>query len=377
MDWTLTGGGRLDGAVAPLALSGGRIAETPAPAARRFDATGLMLAPGICDVHGDGFERNLSPRPKVHFDLETALIETDRQLIANGITTAWLALTISWEPGLRGVDSAAEIIAAIERLRPRFAAEIRVQLRWEVFALDAVDRLEDWLAMRPRPVLAFNDHLTGMLKGERILKKLEEYAGRAGVDGETYLALAKAAAARRAEVPAAIARLAARAEALGVPCLAHDEPDAEARRTNRGLGIRVSEFPLTREAAADAIAAGEPTVLGAPNILRGGSHIGAIDAAPAVQEGLCTVLASDYYYPAQLQAVHRLGRDHGIALADAWPLISENAARMGGLTDRGRLDPGQRADIIALDLANGAPSVEAVFAAGHLVHLRDATRLTG
>ena len=340
MSWVISGGTRLDGDTAPLAIHEGVIAERPDASARRFDAAGLILAPGICDVHGDGFERNLSPRPGVQFDIDTALIETDRQLITNGITTAYLALTISWEPGLRGIAMARAVIAALARLRPQLSADIRVQLRWEVFALEAVDEIEAWLRLEPRPVIAFNDHLTGMLRGERMVLKLDEYAGRAGV-----------------------------------ACFAHDEADAEMRRQNRALGITVSEFPLTKSAAAEAISAGEPTVLGAPNILRGGSHIGAIDAAPAVVDGLCSALASDYFYPAQLRAMSRLGAERDIGLSDAWPLIAENPARMAGLTDRGSLAPGQRADVIALSRTGESLGVEAVFVAGRPVYLREASRV--
>lgn len=375
MSWIITGGSQTDGAARDFVLTDGCLAEAAPAGARRFDATGLIIAPGIADVHGDGFERNLSPRPGVMFPVDIALIETDRQLIANGITTAWLALTISWEPGVRDVAMARTVIETLQLLRPRLGCDIRVQLRWETFALDAVDQIEEWLTLEPTPVLAFNDHLTGMVKADRIIKKLGEYAGRAGLSTDDYVKLMHDVAARAGEVPGAQARLARAATEAGVTCFAHDEKDADVRRENRAMGITVSEFPLTGEAAREAIEAGEPTILGAPNVLRGGSHIGAIDAAPAIAEGLCSVLASDYFYPAQLHAAARLEADGVAPLADVWPLISGNAVRACGLDDRGTLETGQRGDIVALARTEGGLSVEAVFRAGEPIMVRDAARL--
>ena len=375
MDWIVSGGEVLGEGPGDLVLADGRIAERAPAGARRFDATGLVLAPGICDVHGDGFERNLLPRPGVMFPVDVALIETDRQLVANGITTAWLAMTISWEPGVRDLSMARQIVAALERLRPRLGCDIRLQLRWEMFALDAVDQIEDWLTLRPRPVLAFNDHLSGMMKGDRLVRKLSQYADKAGLTTEAYMELMERTAERAGEVPGAVERLSQAAARAGVTCFAHDEKDALARRENRAAGMSVSEFPLSRGAAEEAIGAGEQTVLGAPNVLRGGSHIGAIDAAPAIAEGLCSVLASDYFYPSQLQAAARLEADGVAPLARVWPLISENAARACGLGDRGRLDPGQRGDVIALVRTEAGLEVEAVFRAGRPVMVRDAARL--
>ena len=376
MAWTITNGDILGQGAQDLHVSDGVLATSACPGARQFDASGLILAPGICDVHGDGFERNLSPRPGVVFPADVALIDTDRQLIANGITTAWLALTISWEPGLRGLDTAHQILSALDRQRPKLGCDIRVQLRWEVFAFDAVDQIAEWLHLDPKPVLAFNDHLTGMVARGREVKKIDQYAARAGLTTEEYRNLITTLHERADEVPGLIARLTNLAADAGVVCFAHDEKTADVRRDNRATGITVSEFPLSADAAAEAIDAGEPTILGAPNVLRGGSHIGALDAAPAIADGLCSVLASDYFYPSQLQAAARLEKDGVATLADAWPLISSNAARACGLTDRGTLDPGQRADVIALTRTDGGFSVEAVFRAGDPVMVRDTARIS-
>jgi alpha-D-ribose 1-methylphosphonate 5-triphosphate diphosphatase len=117
-------------------------------------------------------------------------------------------------------------------------------------------------------------------------------------------------------------------------------------------------------------------VFGAPNVVRGGSHTGWTRASDMIAKGLCSVLASDYYYPAQLLAAFRLADDGILPLAEAWQLISAAPARATGLTDRGVLAAGQRADIILVDDKMPLrPRVVAVIAAGRLVHLTDATRL--
>ncbi|MGG7568644.1 alpha-D-ribose 1-methylphosphonate 5-triphosphate diphosphatase [Rhodovulum sp. DZ06] len=371
MDWIIRGGDFL-GQGAPagdaLYIAQGRIAEAPAEGARMFDAGGLTVAPGLVDLHGDGFERSLSPRPGVYFDPDVALIDADRQMVCNGITTAWLALTISWEPGLRSVETARRLVEDWARLRPGFACDIRLQLRWEVYALDAVEQVEAWLALDPAPSLAFNDHFTGLFDpATRMARSLSKYAARAGLSVEAYREMIGALAERRAEVAPAIARLAAAAARAGVPMLAHDEGTAEARRAARAQGIAVSEFPLTRAAAEAAAAAGEAIVLGAPNVVRGGSHIGALDAGPAAEAGLCTALASDYYYPAPLAAAARLLEEGRMAPDAAWSLVSAGPAAAMGLADRGTLAPGARGDVVLLRRDGAAARIEAVFAAGRLV----------
>src|SRR5262245_19681537 len=94
-----------------------------AGAGRRLDADGLLVLPGIVDIHGDAFERQMMPRPGVDFPIDVALFDSDRQAIANGITTVFHGVTWSWEPGLRGPENARALLEGIERLRPRLAAD--------------------------------------------------------------------------------------------------------------------------------------------------------------------------------------------------------------------------------------------------------------
>src|SRR5258708_22153422 len=165
MDTASAGGDWLhDGAVVEgvLPVSGGTIAQLSSRGARnpaRLDARGLRVLPGIVDIHGDAFERQIMPRPGVDFAMDIALIDSDRQAIANGITTVFHGLTWSWEPGLRGADNAHRFVKALTAVRPTLAADTRLHLRHETYNLDAEPTLQEWLAKKQIGLLAFNDHM--------------------------------------------------------------------------------------------------------------------------------------------------------------------------------------------------------------------------
>ena len=125
--------------VTSVRIEGGRITglDVARDGAMIVPGKGRVLAPAFVDVHGDAFERQLMPRPGVMVGTETALLETDRQLAANGIATAYHALTLSWEPGLRSVETGWQVVRALEALRPRLTTDNRIQLRWETYCSEA------------------------------------------------------------------------------------------------------------------------------------------------------------------------------------------------------------------------------------------------
>src|SRR5262244_2612093 len=275
-------------------------------AARTVDATGLMLLPGIVDIHGDAFERQIMPRPGVDIALDIALIDSDRQAVANGITTVFHGVTWSWEPGLRGTDNARAILAAIESLQPQLAADTRFHLRHETYNLAAESEVCDWIAAQRVGAVAFNDHLPAADSVMKRPDKLAQMVERSGLPREDFLALVTRLHGRRDEVPDSITRIAATAGAHEIALLSHDDASPDRRRWFRALGCLVSEFPMNIETAREAAQAGDQIVLGAPNVVRGKSHMGWINASDMVARGLCSILASDYYYPAPLLAAFRL-----------------------------------------------------------------------
>jgi alpha-D-ribose 1-methylphosphonate 5-triphosphate diphosphatase len=317
------------------------------------------------------------PRPRVHFPVDVALLDTDRQLIANGITTAYHGVTWSWEPGLRGPENAHALVDAITALRPRLAADTRLHLRHETFNLDAEETIIGWIKAKRIDLLAFNDHMSLTLLNPAKADKRVRMAERTGLTLEEFDKLADRIAARADEVPSSIARLAAVSNASNMPMLSHDDETPAMRQGFRALGVCIAEFPINEETAREAAAANEFTVFGAPNVVRGGSHTGWTSATDMVRKGLCTILASDYYYPAMILAAFRLVAEGVLPLPKAWDLISANPAAAAGLTDRGVLAAGRRADIILVDAAEPLrPRIVAVIADGKLVHANESHRLT-
>jgi alpha-D-ribose 1-methylphosphonate 5-triphosphate diphosphatase len=329
----------------------------------RFDASGLLVLPGIVDLHGDAFERQIQPRPGVDFPPDLALRDTESQLLANGITTAFHGVTLSWEPGLRSLKAWRALLDALDA--GSWTCDMRVHLRWEAFNLDALDTaLADITAGRVH-LLAFNDHTMS------ILRKLDDdpvegakYAGRAGMNIEAFRVVADEVAARADAVPAALDRIASAARAAGLPIASHDDGSIAARDYFRDLGARICEFPMAKEIGASAIAAGDYVAMGCPNVVRGGSHLGWSSAAQSVEAGTCNVLTSDYYYPAMMRAAFVLAERGVLDFGAAWALISENPARAGGLTDRGCIEAGKRADLVVVDGATAR--VTATIVAGEL-----------
>jgi alpha-D-ribose 1-methylphosphonate 5-triphosphate diphosphatase len=340
------------------------------------DAGGLKVLPGIVDLHGDAFERQLMPRPGVDFPIDVALADSDRQAIGNGITTVYHATTWSWEPGLRSGDNARQLLDAIESLRPQLAADTRFHLRHETYNLDAEAEICQWLADGRIDLFAFNDHMDSTVASTARPRKRAQMVERCGISNKEFDRLVERVVSRAQDVPASIARLAEAARSANVKMLSHDDESPAMRKAFRALGVGIAEFPVNEETAREAAEAGDAIVFGAPNVVRGGSHTGWTKAADMIAKGLCSVLASDYYYPAPLLAAFRLAADGVLPLAEAWNLISAAPAKAAGLIDRGILAEGYRADIILVDdNVPLRPRVVAVIAAGRLVHLTDASRL--
>ena len=351
--------------------------DRPAAAgAPGLNAEGCYVLPGIVDIHGDAFERQIMPRPGVTFDLALALAETDRQLVSNGITTAFHGLTWSWEPGFRGAESARAFVAAIESLRGELAADTYIHLRHEVFNFAAEQQIGEWLAAGKIGVLAFNDHLTGTIKVRHRPEKMADMIRRTGLSAEAFLALVDSLAARESEMEAATKRLAQIATNAGVPMMSHDDLTIEMRTQYRLLGAAIAEFPVTEAVAQASAQNADHIVFGAPNVLRGGSHTNCPAAAEMAVAGYCSILASDYYYPALLQAPFVLAGKHGMPLEQAWKLVSENPARAAGFKDRGVIENGARADLVVVETKpNGSAAIIATIVNGKIAYISDTARI--
>ena len=379
-----------------LAVEGGQISAIGSDARGdlTIDGAGLLLAPGLVDIHGDAFERQIMARPGVFFDIDLAFLDTDRQLAANGITTAYHALTLSWEPGLRSVERGAEVIDGLTALEPRLTVDHRVQLRWETFASEAEALIEETVASATKaPSIAFNDHTTMMLRAKDmrvqdrplvmapddliasddpvLLKRCLTPARRSDMTVEAYRDMLVGKWSARDKVEDGIARMAKLGAANGLPMLSHDDSFPEMRQYWTAKGAKIAEFPMSKLTAEDAKSRDEWVVYGAPNAVRGGSHIGSPGTADMVEAGLCDVVASDYYYPAMLAGIAKMHAENRASLPALWKTVSTNPAKASGLTDRGEIAIGKRADLVLIDWPEGAPpAIAMTLSGGHIAHLR-------
>ncbi|MEL7253252.1 MAG: alpha-D-ribose 1-methylphosphonate 5-triphosphate diphosphatase [Pseudomonadota bacterium] len=353
-----------------LHLNEGRIQDTAHGQGVVLDVSGCLVLPGIIDAHGDGFEHHLMPRPGADFPEWIGLRNVDRELVANGITTAFLAQSYSWEGGIRGIPAAQRLIEAVREMRPTFGADMRVQIRYETFFLDGADQLLAWLEDGTVQYVVFNDHVPQYQELLDQPDHIARWAGSVGLSNDAFVALLEKTVAEGVGVLDAIARLSAAMTRLGLPFGSHDDPDPETRLSYHKVGAGIAEFPLTVAAAETARGLGNSIMMGAPNALRGKSASSNVSARELIGMGLCDALVSDYYYPALLHAPFELVREGVTDLATAWGLVSSGPAAALGLADRGTLQPGQRGDVLVLRQdGQGRPHVVATFVAGQPVFL--------
>ncbi|MBA4351805.1 MAG: phosphonate metabolism protein PhnM, partial [Rhodobacter sp.] len=221
------------------------------------------------------------------------------------------------------------------------------------------------IALHDRPFDLVPDYPVTDVQAPAFRAKMDGRAKRSHMDLDAYVALMLSVWNRRPRVADDIAVVAAMAAERGAPMLSHDDSQTETRDFYRAHGARIAEFPMHERVFLSAREKGDWIVLGAPNAMRGGSHLGSPGAADMIARGLCDVLASDYFYPAMLGAVTRLLADGVASLPALWKLVSTNPAAAMGLSDRGRIAPGQRADLLLLDWPDqGIPAPIRTWVAG-------------
>ncbi|MGH1355043.1 MAG: alpha-D-ribose 1-methylphosphonate 5-triphosphate diphosphatase [Thalassovita sp.] len=348
-----------------IVIADGHISKGPFPA---VDLTGYYVLPGIIDLHGDAFERHITPGPSAPFPLTTALLNTDREAAANGVTTAWLAQSWSWEGGIRSPDSAMKLLNAISAYRAQALTDMRVQIRYETHMIETGDRLIDAVRAHKLDYVVFNNHLEKAVEiAQANPAALQKWAQSGGKSPERFLELVRDRLSRGPEVPRHLCRLAETFDELGVQYGSHDDPDAETREGYAMIGARICEFPTARGPAAAARAMSDPVLMGASNVVRGASLYGNVPATQLIRDRLVSALVSDASYPSLARAVFRLVQDGVLTLPRAWALISANPAQIMRLPDRGVIDYGKRADLVVVNKRTQA--IEATIARGRLTYL--------
>ncbi|MGO4305222.1 alpha-D-ribose 1-methylphosphonate 5-triphosphate diphosphatase [Cupriavidus sp. RAF12] len=357
-----------------LLIDDGRIAAIePAPSAVPAQATvidlrGHAVMPGLIDVHCDAIEKEAEPRANVLFPLDFAVAQVDRRNAAAGITTPYHALSFaSNQFGVRNNDTAATLVRTVSAYREHSLVDNRIHCRYEVTDAAAVPVLEMLMEEGVVDLLSVMDHSPG--QGQ--FKTLDAYLSyMMGNHGMSRQEAADAAAKKTAELDGAherVSRLVAKAHALGIPTASHDDDSPQRIAAMHALGVRMSEFPINVETAQAASTHALPTILGAPNVLRGKSQSGSMRAIDAIHAGVGNILCSDYQPSTLIAATFAAARLAGLPLNEALALVTANPADACLLTDRGRLVPGARADVIAVASVAGQPLVTHTWSAGRLV----------
>ncbi|HET19550.1 MAG TPA: alpha-D-ribose 1-methylphosphonate 5-triphosphate diphosphatase [Chromatiales bacterium] len=354
---------------AALAVKDGLIAainpDSMPAGAREIDLDGRLLMPGLIDLHCDALEKEIEPRPGVHFPLDFAIANADRRNAIAGITTVFHALSFAnAELGVRNNAFAAEIARAVHDAHDDLLVDNRVHCRYEVTDPEAPALLLKLLEQDTIHLLSFMDHTPGQgqFKNETAYRDyLVRTYQKSAMEIDRLLA-DKRAAGEGAEVRMRL--LAERAHAMGVQVASHDDDTPEKVALVHALGATLSEFPINLETARAARERGMATIFGAPNILRGKSQSGSMRALDAVLEGVADCLCADFAPATMLPALMQLPDQTGLSLPRAIALASLNPARAAGLHDRGAIEQGLRADLIAVRMQNGLPRIEGVWCAG-------------
>ncbi len=331
-----------------------------------IDARGLSIIPGIVDIHGDMIERELEPRPGTFFPVELALQQLDQRLAANGITTAYAAIALADGPGLRSEERARSLIASVNAARDQLSVDLRVHARFEVSLPSGTALLADGLSADQIHMVSLMDHTPGQGQFRDLETYIEYMTKWLGGDRERARETATAGLGTPVswDVAHEIARL---AQSRNVPLASHDDDTPEKVSVMHALNTTISEFPVTLEAALTAKSHGMFVAMGAPNALRGGSHSGNLNALDAIRAGAVDLLCADYHPASLVQSAFAIAQSGLLPLERAIQLITENPARSAGLTDRGRLEVGLRADLNIID-SRTLPRVRATIRQGRTIY---------
>jgi alpha-D-ribose 1-methylphosphonate 5-triphosphate diphosphatase len=335
---------------------------------RGLDLKGDFLMPGLVEIHTDNLEAHFIPRPKVMWHVDSAVQAYDGQIATSGITTVFDSLRIGTddsEPRTECVAMSQRLAEALARARDAGTLRVdhRMHLRCEVPTPDVVEALEAFIASHQVDLISLMDHTPGQRQFRDIAKYFIYYGGKTGKS----LAEVQAVVEHRLKVGSERAArnrptVVAMAQQAGIALASHDDTTLEDVRESIGQRVSIAEFPTTAEAAAASREAGMATVMGAPNVVRGGSHSGNVSARTLAEQGILDILSSDYVPGSLLVAAFALRDVPGMGgLPGAVRLISRNPAAATGLNDRGCIQTGKRADLIRVTMPGDHPVVRSVW----------------
>lgn len=342
-----------------LSVEAGRIAGFGASNSslpQAIDLEGDYLMPGFIEVHTDNFERHLMPRPKVQWAEMPALLAHDAEIAAAGITTVFDALGVgdADHESLRGTawDAVLQTLDACTTENV-LRADHHLHVRCELPAHNTIDLFQPFHGHERLSLISLMDHTPGQRQWENLEHARIYYTGKKGWSQEKFehqVAHAERLQAQYAEPHRDYFVDYCREH--GIALASHDDTTVAHVEQAHAEGASLSEFPTTLAAAQAARERGLLTVMGGPNVVRGGSHSGNVAAADLARHGLLDILSSDYVPGSLLSAVLRLVADEILSLPEAVAIVSRNPARATGLHDRGAIEPGLRADLVQVRVVN-------------------------
>lgn len=335
------------------------------------DLDGDFLIPGLVDIHTDNLEKHLEPRPGVAWPNFAALVSHDRQTATAGITTVFDSVCVGDQR--RGRARRREsLLTSLQAMRRASAdgllkAEHFMHLRCEVSAEEVVDTFATLVDDPSVRLVSLMDHTPGQRQW-RAIERWRQLHLLSNISAAELDAIYEWRTSRGAEIAAsARCEIAGMCRARGLVLASHDDTTAEHIAEAAADGVTISEFPTTALAARGARSAGMQVVMGAPNIVLGGSHSGNVSARELVAAGLADGLASDYVPVSLIQACLLLHEEMGVAMPAAVASVSTKPAAMVGLADRGEIAPGLRADLVWVKAYEHMPVVRGVWRAGQRI----------
>lgn len=330
----------------------------------KIDAEDRWVLPGIVDLHGDDLERHFAPRSEAEIDMETALLTCDRENIAAGVTTKFHALAFEYAPEKnRSVETCREAVATLESM-DSLLCDARVHARCEISDSQAVRSVREIASNPLLEMISIMRHVPG----EGQFDGLDEFKTRYSDGGQADRAAVDGLIEHRRSTDtddcvSRIEHVLEIAHNRGISTASHDNETIESIEAMYEAGVDICEYPVTLEAAARAADLGMTTAMGAPNLVRGKSLWGNLNASEAIEEDVLDILCSDFHPYSLLNSVFvRTGE----ALPNRVNRVTAAPAAAVGLHDRGKLRPDNRGDIIIVD-GPPQPSVTTAIVDGHEV----------
>jgi alpha-D-ribose 1-methylphosphonate 5-triphosphate diphosphatase len=355
---------------ATIVLEEGRIAgitHQTETSGETLDAAGRYVLPGLVDLHSDAIEKQLAPRPGVEFSPETAFVEMDRYFVSSGITTGFHALSLMEGKG-RNVARSIRLCEVVALFRGQGLARHELHLRCELPEEGAISAAEKILKLREVGIVSMMDHTPG--QGQfRDLEWFRRYwvEDRGMDEAQVSEAIARAGSEDHGLALDRVRRIARASKDGGTVLASHDDDTPERVELLAEHGVRISEFPVNAESARRAKELGLSVCMGAPNVVRGRSSGGNLDATEATKLGLVDALCSDYHPPSMLQAIFKMAEKRILSLPRAVNLVSAGPALAAGLSDRGEIREGALADLMLVGERVGLAAPTHLLVGGNIV----------